>query len=86
MNNSSNNNNNNKLRKAIEIIVLVAIIALSVVIFIFRDKISNVSEVGYLGVLLLLNNISAFNSLYEPKRKTDTKIGRMQNKISLVTD
>ena len=44
---------NKKLQKALEIAFLVLIIALSVVIFIFRDRIGNVGEVGYLGLFLL---------------------------------
>lgn len=42
-----------KIRKIIEVILIVAIVGLSVAIFIFRDKIQNVSEVGYFGLIVL---------------------------------
>ncbi len=41
------------LRKVLEILLLVIIIALSVTIFIFRDKLQNLGSIGYLGVFLL---------------------------------
>lgn len=41
------------LRKVFEIILVVFIIGLSVTIFLMRDKIQNVSEVSYLGLILL---------------------------------
>ena len=44
---------NSKLRKVLEIILIVFIIGLSVTIFIFRDKIQDVGELGYLGLFLL---------------------------------
>ena len=44
---------NSKFRKILEILFVVVIIALSVVIFLMRDKIGNVSDVGYLGLFLL---------------------------------
>lgn len=44
---------NSKFRKILEILFVVIIIALSVVIFLMRDKIGNVSDVGYLGLFLL---------------------------------
>lgn len=50
------------LRKVLSIIVVVLIVALSLVIFIFRDKIGNVSNVSYLGLMLLcfLANATVF--------------------------
>lgn len=44
---------NEKLRKVLEIIVVILIIALSVVIFLMRNKIQNVSSFGYFGIFLL---------------------------------
>ena len=41
------------IRKILEIIFVVLIAALSVTIFVLRDKIQNVGEVGYLGLFLL---------------------------------
>lgn len=41
------------IKKIAEIILVIVIIGLSVGIFIMRDKIENVSEVGYLGLILL---------------------------------
>lgn len=42
-----------KFRKFLEIIFLVLIIALSVVIFLLRDKIGQVSDISYLGLFFL---------------------------------
>lgn len=44
---------NKKLRRFLEIVLLVAIVALSVAIFCFRDYFANVGEVGYIGLFLL---------------------------------
>lgn len=44
---------NSKIRKILELLFVVIIIALSVVIFLMRDEIGNVSDVGYLGLFLL---------------------------------
>lgn len=41
------------LKKALEILLVAAIVALSVAIFLLRDRINNVSEVGYLGLFAL---------------------------------
>ena len=41
------------VRKILDIIIIVLIVALSIVIFLFRDKIQEVGNVGYLGVFLL---------------------------------
>lgn len=42
-----------KIQKIIEIVLVVLIVGLSVEIFLLRDKIQNVSEVGYLGLFFL---------------------------------
>ncbi|MCD7822660.1 MAG: VTT domain-containing protein [Oscillospiraceae bacterium] len=42
-----------KLRKAFEILFFVAIVAISITIFVMRDRIGQVSDVGYLGLFLL---------------------------------
>ncbi len=44
---------NNKLRKILEVILIIFIVALSVAIFIFKDKLQNISDVSYLGLTLL---------------------------------
>ena len=44
---------NKNLRKVLEIILVVLIVALSITIFVLRDKIQNVSEVGYIGLFFL---------------------------------
>lgn len=44
---------NSKLRRILEVIFVIIIVALSVVIFLMRDKIGEVSDVGYLGLFLL---------------------------------
>lgn len=44
---------NGKIRKFLEIAFVVFVVALSVVIFLMRDKISDVSNVGYVGLFLL---------------------------------
>lgn len=51
-----------KLRKALEVLLLVGIILLSIGIFLFRDRIGNVGEVGYLGLFFLcfLANATVF--------------------------
>lgn len=42
-----------KIRIIFEIVLMILIIGLSVTIFLLRDKIQNVSEVGYLGLFVL---------------------------------
>ena len=44
---------NKNLRKILEIILVVLIVGLSITIFLLRDKIQNVGEVGYLGLFFL---------------------------------
>ena len=44
---------NSRLRKALEILLIINIVGLSIVIFIFRDRIQSVSNVSYLGLFLL---------------------------------
>lgn len=44
---------NSKIRKILEILFVVIIIVLSVVIFLMRDKIGEVSDVGYIGLFLI---------------------------------
>lgn len=44
---------NSKFRKILEILFAIIIVALSVVIFLMRDKIGQVSEISYLGLFLL---------------------------------
>ena len=44
---------NKKLRKAAELVFFAAVVVLSVVIFLLRDKISDVGELGYMGLFLL---------------------------------
>ena len=44
---------NNKVRKILEILFVIIIVALSVVIFLMRDKIGQVSDISYLGLFLL---------------------------------
>lgn len=44
---------NSKVRKVFEILFIVLVIALSVVIFLMRDKIGQVSDIGYLGLFFL---------------------------------
>ena len=44
---------NSKVRKILEILFVIFIVALSVVIFLMRDKIGQVSDVSYLGLFLL---------------------------------
>lgn len=46
-------NVNTKLRRILEILFVVFIIALSVGIFLMRDKIGQISDIGYLGLFLL---------------------------------
>ena len=46
-------NVNSKVRKFLEITFVVIIVALSVVIFLMRDKIGQVSNISYLGLFLL---------------------------------
>lgn len=41
------------IRKILEIVLIIIIVGLSVTIFIFRDKIQNVNDVGYIGLFLL---------------------------------
>ena len=41
------------IRKIFEIVFLIFIVALSVVIFLFKDKLQNVSDISYLGVFIL---------------------------------
>lgn len=42
-----------RLRRVLEIIVVVFIIGLSITIFLFKDRIRNVSDISYLGLFLL---------------------------------
>lgn len=42
-----------KTRKVLEVILFMAIIALSVAIFLMRDRLQNVGEIGYLGLFFL---------------------------------
>ena len=42
-----------QIRKVLEITVFLAVIALSVAIFLMRDQLQNVDEIGYLGLFLL---------------------------------
>lgn len=42
-----------KFRKILEILLVVVIITVSVLIFLFRNKIENISNVGYLGLFAL---------------------------------
>ena len=42
-----------KTRKIVEIILFAAILGVSVVIFLLRDRLQNVGEVGYIGLFLL---------------------------------
>ena len=42
-----------RLKKALEIVFVIAVIALSVVIFIFRDRIGDIGALGYPGLFLL---------------------------------
>ena len=42
-----------KLRKALEILLVCGIVILSVVIFLFRDKLQNLGSVGYFGLFAL---------------------------------
>ena len=53
---------NQKLRKALDIIIFIIIVGLSITIFLMRDKIHNVGNVGYLGLFLLcfLANATVF--------------------------
>lgn len=53
---------NQKLRKALEICLIIVIVAASVVIFLFRDKLQNIGSVGYLGLfgLCFLANATVF--------------------------
>ena len=44
---------NSKLRKLLEVILILIIIVLSVVIFVLRDKIGQVSDISYLGLSFL---------------------------------
>ena len=44
---------NDKLKKVLEIILFIAIVGLSVVIFIFRDSLQDVSNISYLGLFAL---------------------------------
>lgn len=44
---------NSKIRKILEILFVVIIIVLSVIIFLMRDKIGEVSDVGYIGLFLI---------------------------------
>lgn len=44
---------NRKLRKALEIAVIVLIIGISIAVFVFRKRLQNVSNAGYLGLFLL---------------------------------
>jgi len=44
---------NGKLRKILEIIAFIFIVVISVLIFIFRSKLTDVGEIGYLGVFVL---------------------------------
>lgn len=44
---------NSKVRKILEILFVIIIVALSVVIFLLRDKIGQVSDISYLGLFLL---------------------------------
>ena len=44
---------NSKLRKSIEVLFIVIIITLSLAIFLLRDKIGQVSDIGYLGLFFL---------------------------------
>lgn len=44
---------NSKVRKVLEILFVILIVALSVVIFLIRDKIGQVSDISYLGLFLL---------------------------------
>lgn len=44
---------NGKIRKFLEILLIVVIVILSAVIFIFRNQINNVSNIGYLGLFVL---------------------------------
>ena len=44
---------NEKARKALEVVAFIFIVVISVLIFIFRDRLTNVGEVGYLGVFIL---------------------------------
>lgn len=44
---------NQRLRKTIEIISFILIVGLSIAIFLMRDKIQNLGNIGYLGVFLL---------------------------------
>lgn len=44
---------NSKFRKMLEILFIIIVIALSVAIFLSRDKIGQVSDIGYLGLFLL---------------------------------
>lgn len=44
---------NEKIRRFFEVALLLLIIALSVAIFIFRDQLTDVGEVGYIGLFLL---------------------------------
>lgn len=44
---------NNRIRKIIEIIFVIIIVVLSVVIFLMRDKIGQVSDISYFGLFLL---------------------------------
>lgn len=50
------------VRKGLEILLLAAIVALSVGIFLFRDRLGNIGEVGYLGLFFLcfLANATVF--------------------------
>lgn len=42
-----------KLRKILELILIVLIVGLSITIFLLREKIQNVNNMGYLGLLML---------------------------------
>ena len=44
---------NSKFRKTLEILFIIIVIALSVAIFLLRDKIGQVNDIGYLGLFLL---------------------------------
>lgn len=44
---------NQRFRKAIETIVFILIVGLSIAIFLMRDKIQNLGSIGYLGLFLL---------------------------------
>ena len=53
---------NNKIKKILGILFLILIVALSVTVFVMRDKIGEVSDIGYLGLFFLcfLANATVF--------------------------